>query len=54
MFTLTIGLICMVAGYYLGTKETDKKWIKKLKDSGQDMVVYRDGTVETYKDGIKV
>lgn len=31
MLTLTVGLICMVVGYYLGTKETDKKWIAKQK-----------------------
>jgi hypothetical protein len=31
MFALTVGLICMVVGYYLGTKETDKKWFEKQK-----------------------
>jgi glucose uptake protein GlcU len=31
MSTLIFGIICMIVGYYLGTKETDKKWVEKGK-----------------------
>lgn len=29
LVTLIVGIVCMVVGYYLGVKETDKKWIEK-------------------------
>lgn len=54
--TLIVGIVCMIVGYYLGTKETDKKWIEKvIVFKGEvEEVVYKDGTVENYRNGRKI
>jgi len=54
MGTLITGIIFMLIGYWLGMKETDRKWIEKVKYSEHDMVIYRNGTVDTYRGGVKV